>query len=203
MSKLLQLTGVETWTSPLVNNDQISKGDVIRVSDDVGGKIGGHQRVNSEGQPVYYFTQPSGDFKLKKDYTQEEGIPAGADGVSAVPAGPAKVSISGEAPHTPSQKEEALKKTTIGDMDASLAGTLGHGGDSSDTDSVDTSALQVTDPTNGQEEDDGDDEGTDGEDDGAGEDTGEDKGEAEEPQTTQRVKPAPKPRARTTAVKKS
>lgn len=106
MSKTLVLTGIEAYTSPLVNNKNLKKGDVVRVTDDIGAKIGGSKRMNSEGQPVYYFTQATGDYEVTYDLTKEDLMAPAVDGKSALPAGPAKISVAPKPEPEPEEEED-------------------------------------------------------------------------------------------------
>ena len=133
MYQLLQLTGIASYTSPLINNILVSKGQTLKVPDDVAAKLGGSHRMNEENQPVYYFTTPRGDFKVDFDLTKVGMAPPAADGISALPAGPAVVQMTDDSAATQANVNASNVKASA---DMSAADTTGENRLSTDIDSI-------------------------------------------------------------------
>ena len=71
MSTTLKLSGIKTFMSGLLFHINLNRGDVIRVSDEVAGKIGGMHRMSdsSEGTKIFYFESVSDETPLTYDFT--------------------------------------------------------------------------------------------------------------------------------------
>lgn len=75
MSTTLKLTGIKTFMSALMFNINLARGDVICVSDDVAGRIGGmHRMSDNDNIKVFYFTTPEKDEPLTYDFTHSSVI---------------------------------------------------------------------------------------------------------------------------------
>lgn len=71
MSTTLKLSGIKTFMSGLLFHINLNRGDVIRVSDEVAGKIGGMHRMSdsSEGIKIFYFESVPDETPLTYDFT--------------------------------------------------------------------------------------------------------------------------------------
>lgn len=70
MSTTLKLAGVKTYMSGLLFHINLQKGDVIRVSDNVAGKIGGlHRMSDNDAIKIYFFETVPDSTPLTYDFT--------------------------------------------------------------------------------------------------------------------------------------
>lgn len=70
MSTVLKLAGVKTYMSGLLFHINLNRGDVIRVSDEVAGKIGGlHRMSENDAIKIYFFETVAADTPLTYDFT--------------------------------------------------------------------------------------------------------------------------------------
>lgn len=79
MSTTLKLTGLKTFMSALMFNVNLRRDDVVRVSDDVAGRIGGmHRMSDQDAIKVFYFTAPGKGEKVTYDFTHSTVAEAAA-----------------------------------------------------------------------------------------------------------------------------